>query len=125
MLAPLALLLTVLGPVVYFLLSYNPFARSTGAPMWGLMGAGSLLACIALARDRSRRGIVLSAVSLGLTLLAVAVFYWLLDVPEAPEARRLVTAPDFTLTDHRGRQVTLSEHCRQGPTVLLFYRGHW
>ena len=123
--ALLGLLLTLLGPAVYFLLSYNPFARSTGAPMWGLMGMGTLLALIAVASDRSRRVRILSGLSAGLTLLALAIFFWLLDVPAAPQAMRLDTAPDFTLTDHQGHQINLSEHCKRGPTLLLFYRGHW
>ncbi len=123
--ALLGLLLTLLGPVAYFLLSHNPFARSTGAPMWGLMGMGTLLALISVARDRSRRVRVLSGLSAGLSLLALAIFFWLLDVPESPQAMRIETAPDFTLADHQGRQVNLSEHCRRGPTLLLFYRGHW
>ena len=123
--AVLGLLLTLLGPVVYFLLSHNPFARSTGAPMWGFMGMGTLLALIAVARDRSPRVRILSGLSAGLTLLALAVFFWLLDVPAAPQAMRLESAPDFTLADHQGRQINLSEHCKQGPTLLLFYRGHW
>lgn len=124
-LAPFGLLLALLGPVVYFLLSDNPFARSTGAFMWGLMGTGTLLAVIALVRDRSRLTCTLSGVSAGLTLLALVVFFWLLDLPAAPSAMHLETAPDFTLADHRGQAIHLGEHCRQGPTLLLFYRGHW
>lgn len=34
------------------------------------------------------------------------------------------TAPDFTLTDHSGETVTLSD-ARGKPVVLAFYRGHW
>lgn len=34
-------------------------------------------------------------------------------------------APDFTLPDALGRPVTLSEHLRQGPVALVFYRGEW
>ena len=123
--ALLGLLLTLLGPVVYFLLSHNPFARSTGAPMWTLMGMGTLLALISVTRDRSRRVRILTGLSAGLTLLALGTFFWLLDVPESPQAMRIETAPDFTLADHQGRQVNLREHCSRGPTLLLFYRGHW
>ncbi len=34
-------------------------------------------------------------------------------------------APDFTLADARGGQVTLSARRRMGPVVLVFYRGAW
>lgn len=35
------------------------------------------------------------------------------------------TAPDFSLTDSRGKQVALSSLLKQGPVVLVFYRGAW
>jgi len=34
-------------------------------------------------------------------------------------------APDFTLPDHVGRNVHLSEVLTRGPVVLSFYRGRW
>lgn len=34
-------------------------------------------------------------------------------------------APDFTLPDHTGRQVTLSQSLGPAATILIFYRGHW
>jgi len=35
------------------------------------------------------------------------------------------TAPDFTLPDADGNDVTLSERLKDGPVVLSFYRGGW
>ena len=35
------------------------------------------------------------------------------------------TAPNFTLPNAVGRQVALSEHVKQGPVVVSFYRGGW
>ncbi len=34
-------------------------------------------------------------------------------------------APDFTLKDAQGKDVTLSEALKQGPVVLTWYRGGW
>ncbi|PUA35106.1 alkyl hydroperoxide reductase [Paenibacillus elgii] len=34
-------------------------------------------------------------------------------------------APDFTLIDHTGNIITLSEETAKGPVVLTFYRGAW
>ena len=34
-------------------------------------------------------------------------------------------AADFTLHDQLGRQVTLAGELKQGPVVLIFYRGEW
>ena len=35
------------------------------------------------------------------------------------------TAPDFTLNNHHGQPVSLSQKLSQGPVVLGFYRGGW
>ncbi len=35
------------------------------------------------------------------------------------------SAPDFTLKNHKGETVTLSERLQQGPVVVIFYRGGW
>ncbi|MCE0450343.1 peroxiredoxin-like family protein [Brevibacillus sp. AF8] len=34
-------------------------------------------------------------------------------------------APDFTLNDHTGKSITLSEEIIKGPVVLTFFRGSW
>lgn len=34
-------------------------------------------------------------------------------------------APEFTLPDQRGDQISLAELRRDGPVVLIFYRGEW
>jgi peroxiredoxin len=34
-------------------------------------------------------------------------------------------APDFTLPDQLGHQVSLAGELQQGPVVLIFYRGEW
>ncbi|XOK63102.1 peroxiredoxin-like family protein [Paenibacillus elgii] len=36
-----------------------------------------------------------------------------------------IQAPDFTLIDHIGNEITLSEETAKGPVVLIFYRGGW
>lgn len=35
------------------------------------------------------------------------------------------SATDFELPDHQGETWRLSESLRNGPTVLVFYRGDW
>ena len=34
-------------------------------------------------------------------------------------------APDFTLVDHHGTRVKLSDSKGRSPVVLVFYRGYW
>lgn len=36
-----------------------------------------------------------------------------------------VTAPDFSLTDSQGNEVTLRGLLQSGPVILTFFRGHW
>ncbi len=35
------------------------------------------------------------------------------------------TAPDFTLPDSQGNEVSLAKLLARGPLVLTFFRGHW
>lgn len=35
------------------------------------------------------------------------------------------TAPEFTLTDHNGKTIKLSDARGKSPVVLVFYRGYW
>ena len=35
------------------------------------------------------------------------------------------TAPDFALTDQSGAVVSLKDLTREGPAVIVFYRGYW
>ncbi len=35
------------------------------------------------------------------------------------------TAPDSTLSDHRGETITLTDARGKSPVVLVFYRGYW
>ena len=34
-------------------------------------------------------------------------------------------APDFNLTDHTGKTWHLAEVLKDGPAVVIFYRGYW
>jgi cytochrome oxidase Cu insertion factor (SCO1/SenC/PrrC family) len=34
-------------------------------------------------------------------------------------------APDFTLQNHDGKNISLSEYRGKKNVVLVFYRGHW
>lgn len=34
-------------------------------------------------------------------------------------------APDFTLEDQNRKEITLSKEIKNGPVVVVFYRGYW
>jgi peroxiredoxin len=51
-----------------------------------------------------------------------------LVIANAQDVKGLVVgdkAPDFTLPNATGNQVSLSELLKKGPVVLKFYRGEW
>ena len=61
-------------------------------------------------------------------IASVFVLIVLVNATTAPDSKPLAggqTAPDFTLVDHHGKKVTLSESKGKSPVVLVFYRGYW
>lgn len=124
-LALLGLLLVLSGPTAYFILMDQPFIRSTGAPGFALLGAGALIGLFAARTDGRAWVRVLAGVNLIVLVLAVLLFFVLAALPAAPTFEELETAPDFALTDHQGRLVSLREMRTGGPVLLTFYRGFW
>jgi peroxiredoxin len=45
--------------------------------------------------------------------------------PDMPGLDKGVRAPDFEALNHQGKTVRLSDFYKQGPVVLVFYRGGW
>lgn len=61
-------------------------------------------------------------------IASVFVLIVLVNATTAQDSKPLAvgqTAPDFTLVDHLGKKVTLSESKGKSPVVLVFYRGYW
>ena len=53
-------------------------------------------------------------------------FYVLKQVPLSAQAPRVgEKAPEFTLSDQNGKQVSLSDLLSPNGAVLIFYRGFW
>jgi hypothetical protein len=123
-LALFGLFLCLSGPIAWAQLLDQPWLRSSGAPAWALMAAGVL--CGWLAARADRRWFVRGLAALDTLLLALFawLFFGFAALPATP-AEALPSAPDFTLPDHEGRPVTLSQRLGGGPILLVFYRGHW
>ena len=118
-------LLAVFGPGVYFFLLDHAFLRSTGLSALVLMVPGAVLGLLAALRDR-RWKVRLPGLFSVLMLAAFAgSMFWLLRLPAPAGFEDLRTAPDFTLSDHQGRQFTLSKVLAERPVLLVFYRGFW
>jgi len=122
-LALFGLFLCLSGPIAWAQLLDQPWLRSSGAPAWALMATGVLCGLLACA---DRRWFIRALAALDVLLLALFawLFFGFAALPATP-AEELASAPDFTLPDHAGRPVTLSQRLGGGPILLVFYRGHW
>ena len=100
-----------------------------------LFGIGATLLLIGLCRAFGRPqlyrgkvfGLIFAVISLLLfAFFAYEIFYVLKEVPLSAQAPRIgEKAPEFTLPDQRGKQVTLTDLLSPNGAVLIFYRGHW
>ncbi len=72
-------------------------------------------------------GSIFALISLLLfAFFAYEIFYVLRQVPLSAQAPRVgEKAPEFTLPDQNGKQVSLSDLLSPNGAVLIFYRGHW
>lgn len=121
----LGLLLVLLGIPIYFLGFSVPFLRATGAATFAAMALGVFVSLSALSRDRRWRARIAAAFSVLLTGVSAAMFFVVTRLPHAGAAVEMTTAGDFTLPDEHGKPRTLSDLCKAGPVLLVFYRGHW
>lgn len=125
MAALVCVLLTLSGPLLYFGLLDDPFIRSTGLPLIGLPALG-LAGGILVARRK--KGFVAKA-GAGLSALVLAGvvygFYFWARLPAGDRFQSMDRAPDVALPDTTGREHRLSEALKEGPVLLVFYRGFW
>ena len=121
----ITLLITLSGLPVYMALMQNAWVRSTGVPMFALMGLGVLAGLVMAARNRRPLVRVVAGVNVVLLGLMLFGFFYMARLPADPVFASLTTAPDFSLVDESGKPVSLSGELAKGPVHLVFYRGHW
>jgi cytochrome oxidase Cu insertion factor (SCO1/SenC/PrrC family) len=97
-------------------------------PAWYLSTLGLAVLIAAVAVWRRRGGVTVTALVISVLLFGLAGYFnfVIARVPAAPSAFVVGRpAPDFTLPDAGGRQVTLSEYRGKKAVLLVFYRGYW
>ena len=122
-LALVGLLLCLLAPLAWWATIDYPWMRASGAAAWLTLLIGLLLGASAALVDR--RLWVRAVMVLGLAMLGLFVWLFFGFARLPATTGTLERASDFTLPDHLGRSVTLSQELARGPVLLVFYRGHW
>ncbi|MHC5110105.1 MAG: hypothetical protein ACYTHJ_09525 [Planctomycetota bacterium] len=125
LLAYAGLVQVIAGPIVYYSFQDHHLLRSTGILAWLLMGDGILMAVVGAATSRTRSARIIAGCCVTLTALFALMFFPFSRLPQATDTKALTSAPDVTLANHEGQPVTLSALWKQGPLLLVFYRGHW
>jgi hypothetical protein len=143
----LGFLLTLFAFLSYFLFFYRfPVTRDIPWANWLLFGIALIALGVGLARAFRQSdvyrgkvsGPILAALSLAVVgMFSYIVFFQAKELPASKQAPQIgQKAPDFTLPDANGKQVTLSR--LWGTSVvapatgradqwvlLIFYRGYW
>ncbi len=121
----LGLLLTLAAVPAYLLLINVPMLRSTGLAAFILMGCGLLVGVAGAKRDTRLRTRIVGGINALLVLTGVYMFIWGAKLPASESAAGMDRLADFTLPDQNEKPVQLASLYAKGPTLLVFYRGHW
>lgn len=124
-LALLGLLLTIVGPIAFFLMLDQRWVQRTAGPAVVLMALGAGLALWAAAADRRIWIRAIAGLNSLLLVLLLAGFFGMPRLPAAADAAAAERAPEIAIDDEHGRPVVLSELWNRGPVLLVFYRGFW
>lgn len=117
---------TVLAWPIYLACLDLPFIRATAFPLFLLTGIAAFASFLYIRFDPSPLYRFLGTLNVFGVLAAAGWFFWLSSIPQ-PESIALDAqkAPDFQLKNQEGRSVRLRSLTRQGPVLVVFYRGSW
>ena len=122
----LGLLLTLGAVPAYLLLLDIAWLRASGFAAFAMMFAGVVVGMVAARREGRRWVRIAAGFNVMMLALGALAFFVLAKLPAAdPVQSELTQAIEFTLPDERGEAVSLRSMYERGPTLLVFYRGHW
>jgi hypothetical protein len=119
------LLLGLVSPVFWALTLEHNLLQRTALAMWLAMALGLGLALWTGRGDRRARTRVVAGISVGWTLFAVIGFAVLTRLPDAQPTGEVAAVADRVVINHLGEPTSISRLLRDGPLLLVFYRGHW
>jgi hypothetical protein len=128
----------VLVAVITYIPIFAVFAATRDVPWvnYLLFLAGAILLALGLRRAFAQpqiyRGKILGSILASISLLLFALFCFVIlyaskAIPASETAVRVgQPAPNFTLANWDGKQVSLSDQLKDNrAVVLIFYRGYW
>ena|ERR1700730_2749627 len=128
----------VLVAVITYIPIFAVFAATRDVPWvnYLLFLAGAILLALGLRRAFAQpqiyRGKILGSILASISLLLFALFCFVIlyaskDIPASETAVRVgQPAPNFTLANWDGKQVSLTDQLKNNhAVVLIFYRGYW
>ena len=125
-LAALSLAICVITIATYSQLLGVPAVRNHPEGYVAAFAIAAALAGLGVALRRRWYGWATLVVTLLLFGLGSYVNFVMATIPGTPTVLRIgEPAPDFTLPDAGGRQVSLADYRGKKPVLLVFYRGYW
>lgn len=121
------MLLSLVALPAFVLLLDVPFLRTSGLVAYGLGLSGLIIAIAYSVRGSGwLRYVAVTVCALSLIFTFVLFNFLFREPPARSGVATLSTAaPLMTLPDQDGRPLALADVVRQGPALLVFYRGHW
>ncbi|MBK8914032.1 MAG: hypothetical protein IPM64_05410 [Phycisphaerales bacterium] len=121
----LCLALSLSGAAAYLLLLDVHWLHRSGAPLFATLALGAMWATRNALRTRRRWVRIACVANVLLLPLGLYAFFVAARLPRTTPPQIESSIPELTLLDQQSRPVQLSEVVKQGPLLLVFYRGHW
>lgn len=113
------------APFAWMLSMEHERLRSSGLAAWMTLAVAWLIALFAWRRDRRWFVRLIATGSLVVGILFTYMFLVMLRLSPSPELAAMAKAPEISLPDHEGRPVKIPDSRVTGPTLVVFFRGHW
>jgi hypothetical protein len=116
----------LMGLALYWFLMDVPWIRSTAIPTLAMIAGGLVICGFAVYQKRSVSTIGSTSLAAIFGGMFILLIFGLTRLPEAAGAPQVGQhAPDFAIPNQAGQSVALADLHKNGPALVVFYRGHW